>query len=456
MMRKKTFNATQTIVLGFFIVILIGAVILSLPVSSSKGTFTPFIDSFFTAVTSVCVTGLTVVTVAEQFNLFGHIIILILIQLGGLGVVCCGVGVLMLLHKKIDMKNRVLIQTSYNLSSMDGLTHFVIWVIKITFIIEGIGMLLYAIVFVPEYGVAQGLWYSLFHSVSAFCNAGIDILGPDSLCGYRENWIVNLTSCFLIISGGIGFVVWLELIENLKKAVKIKKIRGQIFKRLSVHAKLAITMTVILIIVGTALIFAFEYTNPATIGNLKMEDKLLSSFFESVTTRTAGFLTIPQENFRDSSYIIIVILMFIGGSPLGTAGGVKTTSMAMIFLAIRSEIKGWRDTIGFNRRIAGENIRAGLSIFILASSFLGTAIMVLTIIEDLPLKEIVFECVSAMGTVGLGRGNTASFTDAGKIILCCLMFAGRIGPITLMMAFRRKRANEENMRENATAHIIVG
>lgn len=455
-METRGFNAAQTVVIGFFVIIIIGAVILSLPVSSSTGDGTPFIDSFFTSVTSVCVTGLTTVTVAEQYSLFGKLVILFLIQLGGLGVVCCGIGVMTLFRRKINMRDRILIQNAYNLTSMDGLVRFIRRIIKSTFIIEGIGAVLFSFAFIPEAGFLRGVWYSVFHAVSAFCNAGIDVLGDSSFVIYRDNILVNLTTSFLVISGGIGFVVWWDIKENIVKARKIGKIRGQILKRLTVHSKLAIGVTFWLLIVGTALIFAFEYTNESTIGGLSVGKKLMSSFFESMTTRTAGFAAIPQENFRDSTYIILMVLMFIGGSPLGTAGGAKTTTVAMVFLAARSEIRGYRDTEVFHRKIAEENIRAGLSIIVLAISFLAAAIMALVIIEDMPLKEIAFECVSAMATVGLGRGNTASFSEVGKIVLCCLMFAGRIGPITLAMAFNRRKERMKNMRENAAAKIIVG
>lgn len=447
-MYKKGFRTSQIIVTGFFIIILLGAVILSLPISSSDGEWTSWIDAIFTSVTSVCVTGLTTVTIAEQYNLFGQIVILLLIQLGGLGVVCCGVGVLLILRRRISMKERILIQNAYNLKSLKGMVRFVTRILRGTFIIETIGAICYAFVFIPEYGPFQGLWYSIFHAVSAFCNAGLDLLGDSSFMIYRDNLIINLTTAFLVISGGIGFIVWWDIKDCMKRAGRMK--------RLTVHSKLAISVTMILLIVGTFLIFAFEYTNHETIGDLSFGKKLLSSFFESVTTRTAGFATIPQENFRDSSYIFILLLMFIGGSPLGTAGGVKTTTIAMLYLTIKSEIKGYRDVETFHRKITMENIRTGLTIVLLAVALLISSIVSLVIIEDMPLKEITFECVSALATVGLGRGNTAMFSTYGKLILCCLMFAGRIGAITLAMAFSSRKDQQKNIRENASAKIMVG
>lgn len=455
-MNKRRFSTAQTVVIGFFILIFTGAVILSLPISSSDGKFIPFLDSFFTAVTSVCVTGLTTVTVAEQFSMFGKVIILILIQLGGLGVVCCGIGVLTFLRKKIDMRERVLIQNAYNLNELDGVVRFIRRIIKGTFIMEGIGAILYAFVFVPEYGVQKGIWFSVFHSVSAFCNAGIDLLGGNSLMDYRDNLLVNLTTSVLVIVGGIGFIVWWDVKDVIINAGKKRMIMGQLFKRLTVHSKLAITTTTILLVGGTVAIFAFEYTNSDTIGNLNIFQKVMSSFFESMTTRTAGFAAIPQENFRDSTYIILLCLMFVGGSPLGTAGGLKTTTIAMVFLSVKTEIRGYRDVEVFHRKITTENIRAGLAIIFLAIGYLSSSVIILTLTEDMPLKEILFECVSAISTVGLGRGNTSNFTDIGKIIICLLMFVGRIGPITLMMAFDSKRSKLKNMRENAAEKIMMG
>lgn len=455
-MGTKGLSAAQKIVVGFFSVIMIGAVILSLPISTSDGRPLPFMDGLFTSTTSVCVTGLVTVTVAEAYNLFGKIIILLLIQLGGLGVVCCAIGAMTLFRQRIHMKERMLIQSSYGLDSPDGLVRFVRRIIKDTFIIEGIGAFFYAFVFIPEFGIVKGGCYSVFHAISAFCNAGIDLIGADSFMIYRDNILINLTTASLIILGGIGYIVLWDIKENLIRAKELPSMRKKLFQRLKVHSKLALVMTFSLLILGTVLIFVFEYTNPKTIGDLSLEKKIMSSFFESVTTRTAGFATIPQENFRDSTYIIILIMMFIGASPLGTAGGIKTTTIAMLFLTVVSEVKGSRDVEVFKRKISSENIRTALAVVLLALSVLGTSVITLVIIEDMPLKEIVFECVSAMATVGLGRGNTANFSVVGKLIVCMLMFVGRIGPITLAVAFANRKEKKAKMGEKATARIMVG
>ena len=448
-------NSVQIIVLGFIFVILVGAVLLWLPISSYSGEFTSPIDALFTATTSVCVTGLTTVTTATHWSLFGKIVILILIQLGGLGVVCVGVGFLMIIRKKITMKERMLIQTSYNLENIDGMVRLIQNVLLGAFTVEFIGACFYAFVFVPDYGWGKGLWYSVFHSVSAFCNAGIDLLGDSSLIMYRDNIIVNIVTMLLIVVGGIGFIVWWDIKRVVVHSIKIRKYRGQLFKRLSLHSKIAITSTLVCIIGGIIVFFIVEYNNDATIGELSVGKKFMSSAFQSVTTRTAGFATIPQQNFRDVSYIVILFLMLVGGSPMGTAGGFKTSTLALIYFTVRTTVKGKKDVEAFDRKISTDSVRMALAVLSIMSVIVMGAILLLVGIEPMGLKDIVFETFSAMGTVGLTRGITGDFSTAGKFIICVVMFAGRIGPISLVMAFNsRKKTN--NVRELAEARILIG
>lgn len=448
-------NSVQIIVLGFIFVILVGAVLLWLPISSYSGEFTSPIDALFTATTSVCVTGLTTVTTATHWSLFGKIVILILIQLGGLGVVCVGIGFLMIIRKKITMKERMLIQTSYNLENIDGMVRVIQNVLLGAFTVEFIGACFYAFVFVPDYGWGKGLWYSVFHSVSAFCNAGIDLLGDSSLIMYRDNIIVNIVTMLLIVVGGIGFIVWWDIKRVVVQSIKIRKYRGQLFKRLSLHSKIAITSTLVCIIGGIIVFFIVEYNNDATIGELSVGKKFMSSAFQSVTTRTAGFATIPQQNFRDVSYIVILFLMLVGGSPMGTAGGFKTSTLALIYFTVRTTVKGKKDVEAFDRKISTDSVRMALAVLSIMSVIVMGAILLLVGIEPMGLKDIVFETFSAMGTVGLTRGITGDFSTAGKFIICIVMFAGRIGPISLVMAFNsRKKTN--NVRELAEARILIG
>lgn len=468
--KKKFFNTTRKIALGFLLIIFVGTILLTLPISSTTGEFTAPIDALFTTVTSVCVTGLVTVTTATHWSLFGKIVILALIQLGGLGVICCGIAVLMLLGKKINLKDRIMIQESYGLDghieenvvngcvkrSFTGHDGLIKRIVRGTFIIEGIGAILLAVRFVPDFGWVKGIWYSVFHSVSAFCNAGLDIIGDASLIPYRSDVLVNLTICFLIITGGIGFIVWWDIVRVIKQARASGKYKNMLFKRLSLHSKLAITTTLVLIITGTAAFFVLEFNNQATMGKETVGTKLIMSLFQSVTTRTAGFLSVLQENLTDASYIITMILMLIGGSPMGTAGGLKTTTVAMVIMCVFAVIKGKRDTEAFGRRISSENIRTGITVIIISLFALASAIITLTLIEPFSVKKIAFECVSAIATVGLGAGMTPFMTSAGKLILILLMYIGRIGPITMVMAFSAKRSRAMDGIELSEKKIIIG
>lgn len=453
---KFKLSSTQFIIAGFIGIILTGTVLLMMPFSSADGSFTPFDNAFFMATTSVCVTGLTTLTTAVHWSFIGKVIILILIQLGGLGVVCVGIGIMIIIKKRITLKERILIQEAYNLDNIDGMVRLIKKVIIGAFFMEAIGAVLYSTVFIPDYGLERGLWYSVFHSISAFCNAGIDILGEVSFEAYRTNIIVNLTTMILIVTGGIGFIVWWDIKKVFVNAREIKKYRGQLFARLDVHSKIAIVMTSILIILGATVIFVMEYNNSSTIGDLSLGNKIMVSFFESITTRTAGFATVNQSLFRDGSAVIIMLFMFIGGSPMGTAGGLKTTTVAMILLSVRGTIKGRRETEVFDRRISRENIKTGQSVIALGFIFAITAIIVLTVTEDVGLKDITFEVMSALGTVGLTRGLTPELSVSGKFIIALVMFAGRLGPITLAMGFSKKYKKTTNLRELAQTKIMVG
>ncbi len=455
---QRRISSVQIIVFGFLMVIIAGAILLWLPISSADRTFTPPIDALFTATTSVCVTGLTTVTTAAHWSMFGKAVILALIQLGGLGVVCVGIGVMIIMKKRITMRERLLIQTAYNLDNIDGMVRVIKNVSLGAFTAEALGAVFYALVFVPDYGWIKGIWYSIFHSVSAFCNAGIDLLGDSSLCMYRDNILINVVTMTLIVTGGIGFIVWWDIKKTAGNSIRTGRWRGQLFKRLSVHSKAAVITTLICIIAGTGLIFLFEFNNQDTIGSMNVGNKLMCSAFEAVTTRTAGFASIPQELFRDTTYIVLLILMLIGGSPMGTAGGFKTTTLALIFFSVKSTVKGKKDTEAFGRKIGGENIKTALAVLSIIFAIVFAAIVTLTAIEPFGLKDIAFETISAMSTSGLTRGITPMLSSAGKAIICIVMFAGRIGPISLVMAFniRRKRENMTNMRELAEARILIG
>ncbi len=313
-MKKKSrinLSTTQTILLSFLLAIFLGSALLVLPVSSADGIAVPYIDALFTATTSICVTGLVTVPTFSTWSLFGQIVILFLIQIGGLGVVTIMSGLMISLHRRIGIKDRMLIQDAFNLNTLSGMVKFIRKVIAGTLLVEGIGALLYMTVFIPEFGV-KGIWISLFNAVSAFCNAGMDVISADSLYAYVHNPVINMVTILLIVFGGIGYIVWWDLVGALKN---IRRQRLRCFANLTLHSKIALSVTGILILAGTAAVFVFEYNNPLTMGSFSIFDKLQASLFQSVTTRTAGFATIPQEDLTNASAITSLLLMFIGGSP---------------------------------------------------------------------------------------------------------------------------------------------
>ena len=444
-------STTHVILLSFLIAILIGAVLLSLPISSADGKPTSFLDALFTATTSTCVTGLVVTPTVSSWSVFGQIIILILIQIGGLGVITIMSGLMILLHKKMGIGDRLLLQDAFNLNSLSGLVRFVKKVVGGTLIIEGIGALLYMTVFIPEFG-AKGIWISVFTSVSAFCNAGIDIIAENSLCNYALNPIINIVTCSLIILGGIGYIVWWDVLRVLKKA-RTKKVR--FFRDLTLHSKIAITATLILIFVGATFIFAFEYNNPQTMKDYTLLQKIEVSLFQSVTTRTAGFATVPQESLTNASAIVCLLLMFIGGSPVGTAGGIKTVTFAVIIVAAIASIRNKEDTEVFGRRLTKQAVSKAVAVTCMSFIIMFTSTVLLSAVTDANALDIVYETVSATATVGLTRNLTVSLDSIGKLIIIITMYLGRVGPISLAVAFKRNKDNQ-NIVRNPIEEISVG
>lgn len=453
---KATFNTNLIILNGFLVALLVGTILLMLPVSSASGNGTDFITALFTATTSLCVTGLVVVPTYAYWSIFGKVIILILIQLGGLGIISFTIGFLIIIGKKISLKERKMIQESYNLDSAQGVLKILRKIFGITLKIEGIGAILYSIQFIPEYGIVKGICYSVFHSVSAFCNAGIDIIGNDSLVKYHGNVLVNFTTVMLIICGGIGFIVWLD-IGGIISEIRNKKLSPNKFiERMKLHTKLVLITTAILVGGGFLFILLFEYNNPDTLGNMTFGNKCLAALFEAVTLRTAGFITVPQAGFRDGTFMIMCGLMIVGGSPFGTAGGIKTTTLALIFLLTWSTIKGKEDIEVCRRRINKQNVRSAVAIGTIVLSILAVAIMALSFTEDAPLKVITFEAVSALGTVGLSMDFTASLTAMGKLIIIVLMFFGRVGPITIAMAMAGRARKDRKITNYPEKRVMIG
>lgn len=458
-MRKKKntrWNTLRVTAAGFLGVILLGAVLLYLPVSNTQPI--AFTDALFTSATSVCVTGLVTVVPASQFTLFGKVILLLLIQIGGLGVIACGTLFLFLLNKKITIQERVVLKEAYGADRLGGIVRLVRKVILGTFAVEGAGAVLYAFQFIPEYGLVRGIGYSVFHAVSAFCNAGIDILGSSSLSSYVTNPVINVTTILLIILSGIGFTVWFDVIDNNRRLVRGEVPKRWWFTRLRLQSKLAIMMTVLLILAGTVFVFLAEYGNPNTIGELSMGQKLMASMFQSVTTRTAGFCTVSQGALHTESKLFCAILMFIGGSPGGTAGGVKTTTFAMLFLACLTFVRGGNDTECMGRKITVANFRTGFAVVMVAFAvFIAGTIAVLFLEPDsILLENVIYETASAVGTVGLTADLTPRLCRASQYVLMVMMYIGRLGPLTMALMFAGKTHPRDRIRSLPEEQIMVG
>lgn len=457
-MKKKKrirLNTMQMIALGFLGVIFMGGVLLWLPICNTEPI--SFLDALFTSTSAVCVTGLVTITPVTQFTLLGKLILMLLIQVGGLGVIAVTIGFLVIIHRKITVRERVMIQQTYNMDNLSGMVKFLLRVIKGTFFVEALGAVLYATTFVPKYGVLRGIWYSVFHSISAFCNAGIDILDSESLTPYVTSPIINFTTMFLIVAGGLGFVVWYEFGGNLIKTIREKMPRRRIISKLSIHAKIVFIMTASLILVGTIGFFAFEYSNAATIGELNFGQKIMAALFQSVTTRTAGFATISQSGLTPASKFFSCILMVIGGSPGGTAGGVKTTTIAMLLLTCLCEIRGKDSTECFGGKIAVSIVRTGIVIVVITVGILFFGVMLITIFEPgVDFLSILFEASSAIGTVGLTADLTPNLCRASQIVLMALMYIGRIGPITMALVLGGRSNKMAGIIDLPEKRIMVG
>ena len=449
-------NTMRVLVFGFLGVILTGAFLLWLPVCNQKPI--AFADALFTSVSAVCVTGLVTITPATQFTFLGKVILLGLIQIGGLGVIACAASFFLILRKKITLKERVVIQETYNMDRLGGIVGLVRKVLLGTFLVEAAGAFFLSFQFVPEYGLIQGIGYSIFHAISAFCNAGIDILGDGSLTKYAGNPLVNLTVMVLIILSGLGFTVWFDVIENGKRIYKHEVPKRWWFTRLKLHSKLAILMTAALLSVGAVLIFVIEYGNPDTIGDMPLEQKILASMFQAVTNRTAGFATISQAGLHTETKLLNCILMFIGGSPGGTAGGVKTTTIAMLFISCMTFVRGGNDTECMGRKISTENFRTGFSVVMLAfaAAFIGTFLILVFEPDQILLADVLYETASAIGTVGLTADLTPHLCRLSQAVLMALMFIGRLGPLTLVLVFTGRANPRDKIRELPEERIMVG
>lgn len=422
-------NQVQFIALGFFLIIMLGTFMLMLPISSRSGEWTSFMDALFTATSTTCVTGLIVVDTFTHWSLFGQLVIITLIQIGGLGFLTIAVGFAMVFRRRIGLRQRDLLKESVNAMEIGGIVKLTKKIIAGTIIIEGIGAVILTIRFMPEHGILEGIYYGVFHSISAFCNAGFDLMGYqtpyNSLCAYVNDPVVNLTVSALIILGGLGFVVWDEL--------SVKKFH---WKQYTLHTKLVLSCTIFLLIAGTVLMLLFEYNN--TVAEMNLGEKILASFFGSVTARTAGFNTVDTAALDSSSKLLTMILMFIGGSPGSTAGGAKTTTVMVMFIYIVSSLKNESGSNVFHRRINSDIIKKAAMVIGLNLGLALCSGMIILATSDLPMEDVLFETISAISTVGMTTGITRDLNTIGRVLIAFLMYCGRIGSMTFALSLMKK------------------
>ena len=444
--RKKLFkdklNPPQVLALGFLSLILIGSILLNLPIASSSGSSIGYVNSLFTSASAVCVTGLTVLNTARDFTPFGQVIIITLIQFGGLGIMTLATVGYIIMGKKISFKERLMIKEQLNTESIQGIVKLTKKVIGYTFFLEMMGSLLLALRFVPMFGFEKGLAFSIFHAISAYCNAGFDIFG-DSLIIFQNDYYVLLILSLLIILGGLGFTVYADLLAKDK------------LRKLTLHSKVVLIMTGSLLIIGTLSFLLFESSNPGTLGSMNFPSRLANSFFQSVSPRTAGFYSVDISKIRETTIFSTIMLMFIGGSPGSTAGGIKTTTFACLLLTTISVVKGEEDVNCLNRRLPFETIKRAVSIFLIGLAIVFSTAIILTITDSsLKFINLLFESTSAFGTVGLTTGITDKLSTLGRLVITLTMYIGRVGPLTMAYAFARR--NMKRDYRNAPGNLMVG
>ncbi|MCM3116454.1 TrkH family potassium uptake protein [Neobacillus sp. MER 74] len=435
-------HPAQIIVIGFGCLILLGTLLFMLPIATyEEGRGLSFIDALFEATSAVCVTGLAVVDTGTTFTLFGEIVLLCLVQIGGWGFMTTGILLFIILGKKIGLKERLLLQDSLNVFSLSGVVNLVKRIIIITFIVELIGAITLAIRWSFDMPLRKAIYYGIFHSISAFNNAGFG-LEPDNLSKWVGDPTVNIMITLLFITGGIGFTVILDLFHKRS------------FRKLSLHSKVALFMTLLLNIVGTLIILFSEYNNSGTIGKLSFDDKLWASYFQGVVTRTAGFNTIDIGAMNLSSLVFMMALMFIGASPGSTGGGIKVTTFAIIILAFWTVVTNRDEVNIFKRRLPWELVNKSLSIVVAGMFFIFLIFFLLTFTEKADMSKLLFETISAFGTVGLSANFTPDLSPFGRVLISIMMFIGRLGPLT--MAFALLNTRKDAKVRYAEEKILIG
>lgn len=429
---RRLFGTTRLLALGFLAMIIAGALMLTLPWAAASGKSVGFSDALFTATSAVCVTGLTVLETGTAYSMFGQIVILALIQVGGLGFVTIMTLISVALGRRVTLRERMMIQEAMNENNIGGMVRLILWVIKLTFACELAGAALLAVRFIEEFGLARGAYYAVFHAISAFCNAGFDILGEGAnVMRYAEDPLVSLTLCALVIAGGLGFGV----INDVLHARRFSKMR--------LHTKLVLVTTGILLLAGTLGTLAAEWNNPDTLGDMNFGGKLLAAFFQSATLRTAGFFTLAQDALRPAIKFMGVALMFVGAGPASTGGGMKVTTVAVLVLLTVSIIRGKKDAAVFGRTLPTDLLKRAMAIFMTGMAALILCTLLLSAMHpEIMLIDVLYECASALCTVGLSAAGTANFCAAARLMLILMMYMGRIGPMTLALAVAMRQQNQ--------------
>jgi trk system potassium uptake protein TrkH len=443
--------------MSFLFVILVGTILLSLPIFNKVQPLS-FINNLFIATSATCVTGLMPVVVMDQFNIAGQIVLLVLIQIGGLGLMSFIALIVVISKQKLGMTNKKLLVDGLNRFNSVNIGAFLKHIFKFTIIFELIGALLIMIVLVPDSSsIGSGIFKSIFLSVSSFCNAGIDTISATSLLPYQNSILINFVVMILIICGGIGFTIWFDIKDNIKPLLK-KEIRFKHFwNKLLLHTKVVLTVTAFLLVSGTVLIFIIESFNPTTLGNMSIPKRIMVSLFSSTTLRTAGFSTIEFGTLTRATKTLMLVFMLIGGSPGGTAGGLKTTTLFIVILYLRAQIKGLDHIKLYNKEIKNDAFKKAFTIIIVYIIAVFVSVIVLSITEGAAYLDIVFEVCSAIGTVGLSCGITSSLTTTGKVIIILLMIMGRVGPVTIVLSFTNSIKNRKaNSVRYPKAELLVG
>lgn len=442
--KEAALTPTQILAIGFIIVIFMGAVLLTLPASTVDGKGAPFLTAFFTATSATCVTGLVVVDTGTYYSILGQIVILLLIQVGGLGFMTFATLVAIILGRKVTLKERILLQEALNQNTLQGVVRLVKYIVEITFLIEGLGALALALRLSQDFGWGKAVYFGIFHAVSAFNNAGIDLFGGfNSLTAYVGDFTVNFTVTLLIIFGGLGFVVISELYVH----------KG---KKFSLHSLVVLKATFWLIVIGTGLIFLLEFTNLQTIGEFTLENKLLAAYFQAVVPRTAGFDTVPIGAMRSTTQLVIILLMFIGAAPGSTGGGIKVTTFVSLFSSVMASFKGKSETTIMERTLPHALIAKAVALTFSAAILIISVTLVLTITEQADLLTLLFETTSAFATVGLTLGITPYLSGVGQVAIILTMYIGRVGPLTLAYALAHKSNVSQAQVKFPEERILIG